>query len=428
MTATSPAATTQTAPPETADPFHGPRANRRRWQALAVLFFAQMTALGSISYGFSVLLKPLAADFGLPRATVNWGLMTVLIGMAAFAPVVGRALDRMPGRRIVMIGAVLFAAGWAAIAHSTSVIGALLAAFFLLAPGGTALGPVVASTLISRWFSERRGLALGISAVAMSTGGVIAVPILAMLIEGGGWRNAVTIYGLTGAGIILLLALRVLPAAYPAPRPAGPVTERAAEAAPETEPQPWAQRDFWLIAGAVGLIIGSNGALLSCLVAYATDRGFSLAQGTALVSLVSGGAVVGKLALGALSDRNDARWLYLVVVGLNVLLLGTLLAQPAYPVLFAIALLSGAAVGGAMPLWTVMVGRRFGLAHMGRAMGLMSTAMLPFNLGGLHLVGATYDASGSYATAFQLFLGAVLLAGLLVLPVKGIGRPTPLGG
>jgi hypothetical protein len=75
-----------------------------------------------------------------------------------------------------------------------------------------------------------------------------------------------------------------------------------------------------------------------------------------------------------------------------------------------------------------MVGRRFGLAHMGRAMGLMSTAMLPFNLGGLHLVGATYDASGSYATAFQLFLGAVLLAGLLVLPVKGIGRPTPLGG
>lgn len=421
-------ATTRTVSPPIADPFCEPGANQRRWYALALLFFAQMMAIGSISYGFSVLLKPLSADFRLSRATVNWGLMTVLVGMAVFAPVVGRALDRLPGRWIVVVGAVLFAAGWIAIAGSTGVTGALLAAFFLLAPGGTALGPVVASTLVSRWFEERRGLALGISAVAMSTGGVVAVPILAMLIEGTGWRNAVTIYGLAGAAIVLLLALRVLPANAPVPPAIARATNRAGAATVAPETQPWGQRDFWLIAGAVGLVMGSNGALLSCLVAYATDRGMSLAQGTSLVSLVSGGAVIGKLVLGMLSDRHDARWLYLAVVGLNVLLLGTLLAQPAYPVLTVIALLAGSAVGGAVPLWTVMVGRRFGLARMGRAMGLMSTAMLPLNLGALHLVGALYDASGSYATAFQLFLGAVLVAGLLILPVKDIGRPAPRSG
>ena len=236
-----------------------------------------------------------------------------------------------------------------------------------------------------------------------------------------GWRNAVATYGLGGGGVILLLTMMILPADRPARAARHGADE--SEAPRMVEPGPWRQRDFWLIAGAVGLVMGSNGALLSCLVAYATDRGFSLAQGTALVSLVSGGAVVGKLVLGALSDRNDARWLYLVVVGLNVVLMGTLLAQPSYPVLFATALLAGSAVGGAVPLWTVMVGRRFGLARMGRAMGLMSTAMLPLNLGALHLVGALYDASGSYAAAFQLFLAAVLLAGLLILPVQGIARP-----
>ena len=70
----------------------------------------------------------------------------------------------------------------------------------------------------------------------------------------------------------------------------------------------------------------------------------------------------------------------------------------------------------------MIVGRRFGLAQMGRAMGLMSTAMLPFNLGALQLVGALYDASGSYQSAFQTFLPAVILAGLLILPVQGVGQ------
>ena len=145
----------------------------QRWLALALLFFAQMVAIGSISYGFSVLLKPLADDFNLPRAEVNRGLMVVIIGMAVFSPLIGRALDRFPGRIVVAGGAALFAAGWLIIATTNSLIVAALAAFFLLAPGGAAMGPLAASTLVARWFTEKRGLALGIVSVASSTGGLV---------------------------------------------------------------------------------------------------------------------------------------------------------------------------------------------------------------------------------------------------------------
>jgi hypothetical protein len=48
--------------------------------------------------------------------------------------------------------------------------------------------------------------------------------------------------------------------------------------------------------------------------------------------------------------------------------------------------------------------------------------MMPLNLGALHLVGALYDASGSYQSSFRIFLPAVILAGLLILPVRGVGR------
>lgn len=405
--------------------FGGPGGEVRRWQALALLFLMQMLAIASISYGFALLLKPLAADFGLARVTVNRGLMTVLVGMAVFSPLVGRALDRFSGQLVVMTGAMLFAAGWVGIAWSHDVTSALLCAFFLLAPGASAMGPVAASTLVSRWFTQRRGLALGISTVAMSTGGVVMVPLLAYLIEGGGWRNAMSLYGFVGSVVVLLLAMVVLPRERPQ-RSAGPGAargDRAVAASDDDERAPWRMLDFWLIAGAVGIIMGTNGALLSCLVAYATDRGFSVAEGAALISVISGGAVVGKLVLGALSDRMDPRRLFVVVVALNVVLLGTLLAGPSYSVLFVVALLAGPAVGGAVPLWTVIVGRRFGLARMGRAMGMTSASMLPLNLGMLHLVGALYDASGSYRSAFQLFLAAVVLAGVLILPVRGVSRP-----
>ena len=43
--------------------FAGPGGEVRRWQALALLFLTQMLAIGSVSYGFAVLLKPLAVDF-----------------------------------------------------------------------------------------------------------------------------------------------------------------------------------------------------------------------------------------------------------------------------------------------------------------------------------------------------------------------------
>lgn len=405
----------------TAPAASAPETEVKRWLALGLLFLAQMVAIGSISYGFSLLLKPLAAEFNLPRAQVNLGLMAVLVGMAASGPLIGRALDRLSGRLVISVGAVLFAAGWAVIASAPNVTVALLAALFLLAPGGTALGPVAASTLVSRWFEKRRGLAIGISSIATSMGGVAIVPVLALLIEADGWRSAMMLFGLVSSGLLFVMGWFVLPSGKPTVQ--APTTQ-AAKDQPSTGRPIWQQRDFWLIVLAIGAVFGSNGALLSCLVAYATDRGFSLAEGTALVSMISAVAMLGKLAVGALSDKVDPRWLFIIVILLNGVLFSTLVAMPSYAVLLTIATLVGAALGGATPLWAVIVGRRFGLAQMGRVMGLMSAAMMPMNLAAIHLVGAVYDATGSYVTAFEIFLVVLTIAAALILPVRGLGRPS----
>ena len=403
----------------TAPPSAAPETEAKRWLALGLLFLAQMVAIGSISYGFSLLLKPLAAEFDLPRAQVNLGLMAVLVGMAVSGPLIGRALDRVSGRLVISAGAVLFASGWAVIASASNVTVALLAALFLLAPGGTALGPLAASTLVSRWFEKNRGLAIGVSSIATSMGGVAIVPVLALLIETSGWRSAMMLFGLVSAGMLLLLGWFVLPSGKPSVQT--PATKIASGQQSTGKPV-WQQRDFWLITLAIGAVFGANGALLSCLVAYATDRGFSIAEGTGLVSMISAVAMLGKLAVGALSDKVDPRWLFIIVILLNGVLFSTLVAMPTYAVLLTVSTLVGAALGGATPLWAVIVGRRFGLGQMGRVMGLMSAAMMPMNLAALHLVGAVYDVTGSYVLAFDIFLVVLAIAGALILPVRGLGR------
>lgn len=394
-----------------------PVREQQRWLALALLFFAQMVAIGSISYGFSVLLKPLAEDFNLPRAEVNRGLMVVIIGMAVFSPLIGRALDRLPGRMIVAGGAALFAAGWLIIATTHNLIVAGLAAFFLLAPGGAAMGPLAASTLVARWFTEKRGLALGIVSVASSSGGLIIVPLLAYLIATFDWRQAMGAYALIAALIVVLFAWTLLPST--AERPAGPAAGAQADQQPGNL---LLERDFWLISFALGALMAMNGGLLSCLIAYATDRGFTLAQGAALMSVISGTAVLGKLGIGALSDRVDPRWLFLGVVALNACLFTMIISGPSYSMLFVTAALTGPAVGGVLPLWGMIVGGRFGVPSMGRVMGLMSTAFLPLNLLGLHIVGTSFDQTKSYTPAFEIFLVALIFVAIAILPVRVANR------
>ena len=406
--------------PEDAVPA-APAEQPRRWVGLALLFFAQMVAIGSISYGFSVLLKPLAQDFGLARGDVNQGLMVVLVGMAAFSPLIGRALDRLPGKFVIAGGAVLFAAGWVVIASTSNVFVALLAAFFLLAPGGAALGPVSAMTLVSRWFVAQRGLAVGIASIATSAGGLIVVPVIAFLLEAMGWRLAMIAFGLVAAGLLLLPAWFLMPGGSAASRlAASPGHSPAAE--PEGAPV-WKQRDFWLIALGLGIVMAANSAFLSAIVAHGTDKGLSLGEATAIISTLSGSAVLGKLVIGALTDRIDPRWLFIFVIMVNIFLLAVVIAWPSYPNLLSAAALSGPALGGVVPLWTVIVGRRFGLAQMGRAMGVMSSAIMPLNLLALYLVGSLFDATGSYVAAFELFAFGLGIAAAAILPVRGLARP-----
>ena len=145
--------------------------------------------------------------------------MLILLGMMVWSPLAGQLHRLWPARRVMLVGAGLFAAGavLAASARSPALLGAALAG--PLAAGAIAAGALTVNTLVTRWFVARRGRALGIASFATSAGGLVVVPIMAWLILQFGWRQAVLYAGLAFAGVIVALALTLVrePASAPAP-------------------------------------------------------------------------------------------------------------------------------------------------------------------------------------------------------------------
>ena len=82
------------------------------WRMVAVAFFVDFVAVGFFFYSYGVFFKAIAAEFGDSRLGVALGLtVTNLVGAIA-APLVGRALDRYPLRRVIGVGATSMALGF----------------------------------------------------------------------------------------------------------------------------------------------------------------------------------------------------------------------------------------------------------------------------------------------------------------------------
>ena len=82
------------------------------WRMVAVAFFVDFVAVGFFFYSYGVFFKAIAAEFGDSRLGVSLGLTVTSFVGALAAPLVGRALDRYPLRRVIGIGATAMGLGF----------------------------------------------------------------------------------------------------------------------------------------------------------------------------------------------------------------------------------------------------------------------------------------------------------------------------
>ncbi len=390
------------------------------WFILAASAVSEMLVQGATSYGAGLFVLPLQAEFHITRAVADLPVLILFFGAMPIAPLVGRALDTRPIRLVVPLGAILLAASFAGIAATHSLV---VMAMILLVPAAIAFmaaGPLNTSTLASRWFFRRRGLAQGLAAVATSGGGFTVVPLLSAAIQRYGWRPALFYEGLVESVIIVALALLVL-----RDRPSDmdlqdhPENQGRSASTAKTERLRWrdilCSRAFWVPCLTLAAVSGTSQAVVITLVPYGVQLGMKPVAAALSISVFAIVAAITKVSAGLLADRVNQHVL-LIVAALSMTLSWlslSLVAAP--PALFAASCLAGIALGCALPTTAGLVANNFGSAHFGQVMGWGYALLAALLLSSVMFAGIMFDITKSYRIPFMVF--SVLLACISVLVV-----------
>jgi len=401
------------------------------WLIVLGVFLVQMFQVGFTTYAFGLLVVPMQEDFGVGRAEVMYGMTASTIAGLVLSPILGPMVDKRPLRVLMSIGALALAGGLFAMAASTN-IWVFSAVFGIsMSLGNLLLSALTASTTISRWFTAKRGRALGIAAIGTSVGGVLVPALLGYWIETEGWRASLQYLG----WLVLLLLLPFL-ALVMHSRPAdkglaAPGANTGGAAAPVVDQHfstgdVLRNREFWLIGISLGLLFAVYSATMSHLPAYAAGLGVDTAGAGQLVMVVAICGFVGKLLFGFAADRISLKLGLWVAQLLVVIAMVLLAAEGGVGLMVLAAACMGLAAGGMLPVWGAMLAVVFGTVSYGRVMGLMNPVIILLVMPSYTIAGLLYDLSNSYTECFLLFIAILVVSAGLLAPARITPAPAPI--
>lgn len=383
--------------------------------------FAGMICLGlgaGLLSIYSFFVDDLSSEFNVGLATINAGPIALLLVPGVIGPLVGRLVDRLPVRRIMLTGATIAMMGLCVASQAPALWIAALA-FLGFALGVSLYGPVVVNAMLVRRFPHQEARALAIAAMGISFASMLLPPLVGVMLSVMDWRS--TLLWLAVALLFLLWLVMCL--AIDAND--GAVAESHQEAA--TDKSFYRCTPFWLIGLGLALAFNVTIVLSICYVPFFLDEGFSVAEAGWFLAVAGLGGFFGKLLIAWLADafKAFARWVavgLLLVQGVGLLLL---LSSEGYAaVVFALFLL-GFGGGGMIPIHPYLNSRYFESAIIGRVNGAQMPLFLPFGLIGAPLAGYAHDQLGSYQLALQVLVAVIVFAALLIAALPRSVGPDP---
>jgi MFS family permease len=390
------------------------------WNVVVGTVVCQAVVLGTVAFGFTLWVGPLMAEFNASRAAVLGGISIYNIVLALISPIAGRAFDVFPSRVLVPIGLAAISIGLLLLSMITKLWQLWLIQATLIPIGATLTTILSAQVNVVRWFSHRRGFALGLSALGTSLGGLTVPLILAVLIREFGWRASFF-------PIAVAVAI-MIPGAWYVFR------NRRSE---ETEPwhakgpaivgvaavpqRSWSTGEmlketrFWIIG--LGLMpVGLCFATIQYnLGPIAQDINVPLKEVAQILSAMAAAMIVGKISVGMLLDHIDSRYVYWLLILILMIAVGFLPTVSGSGGLMVLISLMGFSMGGTLPLTAAIVTDHFGRLATGTGVGLV-TSLYAVASAGTSLAGLIRDHTGTYDYVFHLLLLILVLgAGLMFL-------------
>ena len=357
---------------------------RYAWVVVAAAFTLMFVGFGA-AYSFAAFFTSFEAEFGALR-----GEIALVFSLCAFlwfssgAPA-GMLADRFGARRVAIAGvACLVLALW--VASTAQSLGVLYATYSIGIGIGVGLVYVPSVGAVQPWFTANRAFASGLAVAGIGAGNFVGPLLAAWWIGLFGWRGA---YLALAAFVLVLggIAAALL-------KPKSRDSSRILEGIPLGEALK--TTPFWLLF--ISLMLSCTGLFVPMvhLGPYATDAGYTEAQGVALVSLIGVGSLVGRFTIGAPADRiGRLPSLGLMYAGLGIMFFLWAVAS-AYWMLVVFAIVFGVCYGAYVALLPTIVMDLYGPRSVSGIIGCLYTGCGLGTLVGPWFAGVAYDTVGSY--------------------------------
>jgi MFS family permease len=391
------------------------------WYVVAAFSVATFISTG-VRHAVGPFLKPIVEDLGLDRASFSAVIALSLFLYGAFMPLAGMALDRFSVRVVTSVGTVLLVLSLVLTAMVHNVWEFALVYGVLVPLGLAGTGPVIASGVVARWFSKRRGTALSVLGSASMTGMSLLVPAVTWLILTTGWR---TTYVIIAGGILLLVLPLCLLVLRDSPESVGLMADGATPrvgVSPEsiervTAGEALRTLAFWQLAGSF-FTCGFSMSLLSAHgIPMLTDHGYSPMFASWALGVLGGSSIGFTVMLGALSDRFGRRpVLATIYAGRIFIFAGLFLIRDNPVAILAVAVLGGITMAGTGSMTSALTADIYGRFSVSSVFGLIFLVHQTGSALGSSLAGVLFETTGGYGAAYVL--ACLFLAGAAITALK----------
>jgi OFA family oxalate/formate antiporter-like MFS transporter len=370
-------------------------------------------ALGAV-YAWSIFVAPLEKEFGWKRAQTST-VFTILVFVFGLTFILGGRLQDKKGPFWVSVtAAILNSLGFFMCAYTTS----LNWMFFWLggvAAVGQGFGYSTPIPVMSKWFPDRRGLAVGLAVAGYGGGSAIFGPLGGnYLIPTFGWRNTFMIFGVIFF-VMSMVAAFLLKNPVVGYKPAGWEPSAAAKAVATkyefTPGEAIRTSTMWFMWLAYALGTSAGLMVISQLVPFARGMGHSIQLATTAIFVGAAGNASGRILSGWLSDAIGRLNTLRLMIGISALALPILFhAGGNILTLYVMVFVIYWCYGTQLSVNASSAADFWGPKNVGANYGILFTAWGVAGIIGPRIGGRMFDIYKNYRYAFYIAGGICAVA------------------
>ncbi|WP_076592961.1 oxalate/formate MFS antiporter [Herminiimonas arsenitoxidans] len=401
-----------------------PVSNKRWWQL--VVGVVCMIATANIQYAWTLFVPEIQQEFGWKRAEIQITFTIFVLVQTWLAPIEGYFIDKLGPRLMVAFGALFIGFAWYLNSQATSLTGFYVGAVF----GGIGVGSIYATCINNalKWFPDRRGLAVGLTAGGYGAGSAATILPIAAMIESSGFQETFLFFGILQGGLAFIAAWFLR---SPAKGEVSASSKLAQATRDYTLKEALNTKLFWLMFFMFICVVTGGMMAVAQLGVIASDLGVkefevdlhffvmaALPLALMLDRIMNG---ISRPLFGWISDnigREKTMVIAFTLEGFGIIALGYFGHNP-----WAFLILSGVvflAWGEVYSLFSALAGDAFGTKHIGKIYGVLYTAK---GIGALFVpVGnLMMEATGTWSTVLYTVACMDITAAILAIVAL---RPT----